>query len=308
LLGLIAGTGVGKTTLTLIAIRDMILNNPQNDDVYVFITLEMSEAEIIKRWIKLVGEHSPLADRLYVIGNEDPETGDPRNIGLQEIHAYGKDIMRLTGKKIGAMAIDHIGIISKHINTKKFPNFGISSEVNAGYGDIKTLSLNSIAKQLKPLCKMLDTFIIVLTQTTKDKQAAGDVPLGVNAAYGISDYENIMDRIITIWQPLMRVQSQLKTRFLAYQYVKIRNKSDKDKIQILEPKILTFDLSKGDLRLTTLEEFQEFQRYSQLAQEARENESKKKGGVGYSIHMSPDSLNKVRASLGIVPGGSNGIQ
>jgi hypothetical protein len=180
LLGLIAGTGVGKTTVTLIAIRDMILNNPQNDDIYIFVSLEMSEAEIIKRWIKLVGENSPLADRLYVIGNENPETGDPRNIGLQEIHAMGKDIMKLTGKKIGAMAIDHIGIISKHINSKKSPNFGINSEANSGYGDTKTLSLNSVAKQLKPLCKMLDTFIIVLTQTTKEKQGAGDFPLGID--------------------------------------------------------------------------------------------------------------------------------
>lgn len=298
LLGLIAGTGVGKTSVTLKAIKDMIENNPDNDDVYVVFSLEMSEAEIIKRWIKLVGETSPLADRLYVIGNEE-ENGDPRNIGLQEIHNYCKDITKMTGKRIGTIAIDHIGIISKHINTKKFPNFGIQSEMNAGYGDVKTLSLNSMAKQLKPLAKMLDTFIIILTQTTKDKQGAGDLPLGVDAAYGISDYENIMDRIITIWQPLARVQNQISTRFLAYQYVKIRNKTANDRIQTYEPKLLTFDLNTGDLKLTTSEEYAEFQKYLPMAQEIRDNLTKKKGGAGYSLHVNLDSINKVRESLGI---------
>lgn len=305
LLGIIAGTGVGKTTVTLLTIRDMIKNNPDKDDVYVFITLEMAEAEIIKRWVKLVGADSALADRLYVIGNEE-ENGDPRNIGLQEIYSYCKDIMKMTGKKIGAVAVDHIGIISKHIDTKKFPNFGIKSEVNSGYGDIRTLSLNSMAKQLKPLIKMLDTYMLVLTQTTKEKQGAGDMPLGVDAAYGISDYENIMDRIITIWQPLARVQNQISTRFLAYQYVKIRNKHINDKIQTYEPKLLTFDLNTGDLRLTTTEEYSEFQKYLPMAQEIRDNLSKKKGGTGYSIHVTLDSLNKVRASLGIVSNGSGG--
>src|SRR5690606_16230654 len=98
------------------------------------------------------------------------------------------------------------------------------------------------------------------TQTTKEKQGAGDLPIGVDGAYGISQYENIMDRIITIWQPLRLVQNQCKYNFLAWQYVKIRNKHPNDKIQTFEPKLLTFDLSTGDLRVSTQEEYQEFKR------------------------------------------------
>lgn len=301
LLGLIAGTGVGKTSVTLKLIKDSIENNKSNDDVYVFFSLEMPEADIIDRWIKLVGSESPLAERLYVIGNED-EKGNPRNIGLQEIYFACSDIVKLTGKKLGMVAIDHIGIISKHIDTKRTPNFGIQSEVNSGFGPMKTLSLNSLAKQMKALAKLLDTFIVVLTQTTKEKQGAGDLPLGVDAAYGISDYENIMDRIISIWQPLSRVQNQLKTRFLAYQYVKIRNKHVSDKIQTYEPKLLTFDLGTGDLRLTNTDEYSEFIKFLPQAQEIRDNLLKKKGGTGYSIHLNLDALNKARTTLGIVPG------
>lgn len=297
-LGLIAGPGVGKTSVTLKWVKDCIENNPENDDVYLFITLEMPEADIIQRWIKLVGETSPLADRLYVIGNED-DKGDPRNIGLQEIYEIATDIKKTTGKQIGILAIDHIGILAKHIDTRKKYTFGIQSEINAGWSDIRTLSLNSIATQMKPLAKMLDTFLIVQTQTTKEK-GIGDLPIDKDGAYGISQYENIMDRIITIWQPLMRVQNQTKTRILAWQYVKIRNKHETDKIQTHEPKLLTFELSSGDLRLTTQDEYLEFQKLLPDAQRIREDLTKKKSINGYSIHINLDGILKARASLGLV--------
>lgn len=297
LTGLIAGPGIGKTTLTLMFFRDAIKNNPNNDDIYVFFTLEMSAGEIVSRWNKLVGKDSPLADRLYVIDAETAN-GDPRNIGLQEIYEDCAELKKLTGKKIGVAAVDHIGIISKHIDIRKKYTFGIDSEQNAGYGNIRTLGMNSIAKQMKPLCKMLDTHLIILTQTTKEK-GVGDLPIGKDGAFGISDYENIMDRIITIWQPLKLVQHLTKLRFLAWQYVKIRNKHENDKIQTDEAKLLTFDIVSGDLRPTTNDEYAEFVNLYPTTIEMREAQSKKKGGVGYSIHLNANTLQKATAALGI---------
>lgn len=294
LLGIIAGTNVGKTAVTLKIIKDTIENNPDNDDIHVFIELEMTEAEVIQRWVKLVGPTSPLADRLYVIGNED-DKGEPRTIGLQEVVEICQDLMKLTGKKIGTLTIDHIGILSKHIDVNKKYTFGIQSEIGAGHGTIKALSLNSLATQLKPLAKLLNVFLIVLTQTTKEK-GIGDLPVAKDGAYGISQYENIMDRIITIWQPLMRVQNQTTIRFLAFQYAKIRNKSNNDKIQALEPKLLTYLMESGDLRVTTPEEYHEFQKLLPLAQQARENIQKKKS-EGYSTQLGSDSLNATQAAL-----------
>ena len=147
---------------------------------------------------------------------------------------------------------------------------------------------------------MLDTHIVVLTQTTKEK-GAGDLPIDKDGAYGISNYENIMDRIITIWQPLKLVQHLTKCKFLAWQYVKIRSKHQDDKIQTNEPKLLTFDITTGDLKVTTHEEYQEFMRLYPTTTEMRDAMIKKKGGVGYSIHIGSETLNRVNSVLGIPP-------
>jgi hypothetical protein len=215
------------------------------------------------------------------------------------------ELKKLTGKNIGMMAIDHVGIISRHIDTRKKYTFGIDSEMNAGYGNIRTLSLNSLCNQLKPLCKMLDTHIVALTQTTKEK-GVGDLPIDKDGAYGMSNYENIMDRIITIWQPLKLVQHQTRIMFLAWQYVKIRSKHQNDKISTNEAKLLTFDLITGDLKVTTQEEYLEFSRLYPQTVDLRDQMMKKKGGPGYSIHVGVDSLNRAKASLGLA--NNNGVQ
>lgn len=295
LLGIIAGAGIGKTAFALNIIRDIIQNNPSNDDVYVFFSLEMSKGQVIKRWLKLVGENSPLADRLYVIDTQD-EKGMPCPIGLQEIYETCVEIKQATGRHIGAFVADHFHIISSHINIHKKPNFGIKSEQGTGYGDIQNLSDNGKATQLKSLVKTLDTFGIVLTQTTKEK-GVGDLPIGKDGAYGISQYEWIMDWILTIWQPLMRVQHLAKTNYLAFQYAKMREKGPKDKIKELDPKLLTYDINTGNLRVTTTQEYTEFTELLPKANEARENLVKKKTG-GYSVQLNLDGIEQALAKLG----------
>lgn len=304
-MGLIAGPGVGKTTVVLKWIKDCIENNPDNDDIHVFFSLEMPAAAIAERWRRLVGDNSPLSNRLYVVGNED-EGGNPRNIGLQEIHEDCEELKKCTGKALGMIAIDHIGILSKHIDTRKKHTFGILSETEGGWGEVRPLSLNSLATQTKVLAKMLDAFVIVLTQTTKEK-GVGDRPIDKDGAYGISQYENIMDRIITIWQPLMRVQNQTKTRFLAWQYVKIREKHKEDKIQTHEPKLLTFDLDTGDLKITTQDEYAEFTRLLPAAIQIQEDLSKKKMGSGYSIHVNLDKVAEAVKNLNNSGGQVNAV-
>lgn len=297
-LGLIAGSGVGKTSITLKIIKDTIQNNFNvNDDVFVFITLEMPEQEIVERWINLVGKDSELADRLYVIGNED-EKGEPRNIGLQEIYEYCNDIKMATGKEIGALAIDHFGLISCHIDIRKKYTFGINSEKDTGWGDIKTISKNMLATQIKSLAKMLNTFPIVLTQTTKEK-GAGDTPIDKDGAYGVSQYENIMDYIITAWQPLMRIQERSPHYFLAWQYVKIRHKHKLDKIKTHQQKLLTYEMDTGDLRPTTESEYMTFTELLPEAIKIREELAKKKT-TEYSRSLNLNDLKHVTQNLHIV--------
>ncbi len=279
-------------------VKDTIENNPNNDDVFVFISLEQPEQEIVQRWVKLVGNDSPLADRLYVIGNED-EKGEPRNIGIQEIFEYCSDIKKTTGKEIGILSVDHFGIISKHIDTRKKQTFGVSSEKDTGWGDVRVISPNLLATQMKSLAKMLNTFVIVLSQTTKDK-GQGDLPIDKDGAYGISQFENIMDYIITIWQPLMRVQNRCQHYFLAWQYAKIRHKHENDKVKTHQQKLLTYVMSTGDLRPPTNDEYSIFSSLIPEAAVARENLSKKKGNIEYSKSIDLLDLQKITQKLSIV--------
>lgn len=298
LLGIIAGSGVGKTAFALNIVKEIIQNNPDNDDVFVFFTIEMPEQQIIERWISLVGENSPLTDRLYVIGNQD-EKGMPMNIGLQEIYEACSSIKKDTGRKIGSFIIDHFHIISSHINVNKQPNFGIGAEQDTGWGDVQNLSTNQLATQLKSLAKLLDSFGIILSQTTKGK-GVGDLPVGKDGSYNNSQYEWIMDRIITIWQPLMRVQNRTDLKFLSWQYVKLREKHKDDRVHEQQPYLLKYDMLSGSLSIPTSEEYQVFKHLLPEANSIREAERKNKNETNrYSIQVDLNdvsrSLNKLRA-------------
>lgn len=286
LLGLIAGSGVGKTAKALNMIKCIIENNADQNQVFIFYSLEMPAMSVIERWIQLVGDKSPLTDKLYVIDNYD-ENGLPRNIGLQEIYNFSMDIKKSTGADLGAIVIDHIHLISPMIDPNKQPNFGTFAEYG-GYGEKQKLGLGAICSNLKSLVNSLDTFGIILTQTTKEK-GVGDTPIGKDGAYGISQYEWIMDRILTIWQPLMRVQKLTDLRFLAFQYVKIREKHKDDKIFENDPKLLLYDLGTGNLSIPDQDQYQVFRELLPQANEARQALQKKESNA-YSVQL---DLNEV---------------
>tara|TARA_R110000868_G_C10973188_1_gene771533 strand:+ start:68898 stop:70928 length:2031 start_codon:yes stop_codon:yes gene_type:complete len=290
-LGLLAGTGVGKTAKTLWIFKEIIKNNPENDGIFSFHTLEMPVKEIADRWLDLVGKDSPWSNRLYIIGNEDEVTGDPRNLGLQEIVEDVQELEKQTGKKVISMGVDHFGIIAKHIDTRKKYTFGILSEDQGGWGDVRTLSANRLATELKSVAKILDVFLIILSQTTKEK-GVGDLPIGKDGAYGNSQFDNICDYIISIWQPLMRVHKDTPHRFLAYQYAKIRHKHKNDTLTELEPKLLTYQSDTGDLTCPTEDEYMAFKEMLPRAQEARQNEQKKQVNE-YSRTFDPLEVDEV---------------
>lgn len=290
-LGLIAGSGVGKTSVALKIFKDMIENNPDNDDIFIFFSLEMPEYEIEERWVNLVGKDSPLANRLYVIGNED-EKGEPRNITLQDIYWFCSDIRKNSGKNIGSVVIDHIGIVNPMINLKKEPTFQAEGDLEGGYGSNRALSMPSLCKATKTLAKTLDTFLVVLTQTTKSK-GAGDTPLDKDGAFGTASYEWMMDYIITCWQPLMRIHKDTDLRVLAWQYAKIRGKHKKDQVTTHEQCLLHYDMDTGDLRPTSGEEYEEFKQLLPVANEARKAAEKRESN-SYSRGPSIKDLKKLR--------------
>jgi hypothetical protein len=290
--GLIAGSGIGKTSLALKMILSMIQNNEEDDEIYVFFTLEMPQHEIIERWIKLVGQNSPLANKLYVIANED-EDGEPRNLTLQDLYFYCQDLIKDTGRPIKSIVIDHLGVINQVIDLRKNPTFGAEGDLESGgYGNKKTVSQSMLCKGIKQFAKMLDAFTVLLTQTTKAK-GIGDLPIDKDGAFGVSAYENFADYIATAWQPLMRVYKETPLRVLAWQYAKIRNKSKEDKLTTHEQCLLTYDMDSGDLYPVSSEDFTEFQRLLPIANEARKSLEKKESN-SYSRGPQVSDLKKLK--------------
>jgi hypothetical protein len=295
-MGLIAGSGIGKTAKALKIIKEIIRNNPDNDDIFPFFSLEMPDYEIMERWDMLTEDEPELANRLYVIANED-ENGEPRNLTLQDIHDYCQDLRRDTGKNLGSVVIDHIQIINPMIDLRRKPTFGGEGEPKIGQvgRDVRSLSIMSMCKAMKPLAKILDTFLIVLTQTPKGK-GQGDRPPGIDAAFGSAAYEWMMDYVVTLWQPLMRIQHDTDLRVLGWQYAKIRSKHKKDNVVVYEQYMLNYDMDTGDLEPLTPDQEEEFDSLLPMALAARK--SADKGEVeAYKNSLTPEKLKKLRKKV-----------
>lgn len=283
-LGLVAGSGVGKTTATLEMFKSMLEASPDHDSIFAFFSLEMTEGEILERWELLVGDNPDYLKKLYVISNED-DSGNQRNIGLQEIYWHIRDIEKSTGKKFLAVAIDHVDAISRHINLTKKPSFNAQgSEREANYGDVITIAKGTVCAKMKELSKTLDIFVIIQSQTTKAKDAGGDMPLGKNAAYGVSNFEWYCDYVMTLWRPLKRVQDRTALRISGWQYAKIRKAHKEDKVNEGIPYMLKFDQDVGSFSELTEQELQLANELASAAALLRKQEDKKESVV---YHNSP---------------------
>lgn len=277
-LGLVAGPSGGKTTVSLKILKDMAENNLADDEIYVFFSLEMTEAEVMERWFNLVGEDSPLSDKLFIVANEDDE-GNPRDIGFQEVFWFTRNIEADIGKKVGAVVIDHMSILSSMIDTSKQPNFGAKGI--EGRNNIRILDVKEKCKRMKELAKVLDVFLIAQSQTTKEKAAECDVPLPISAAYGAADFEWFCDFIMTCWQPLRRVENRTPLRILAFQYAKNRHKHKNDKIHVNQRCVTKYDMDTGDLVDLNPGDKLHFDEWDVIAREERKKEKDNKGTVEY---------------------------
>lgn len=290
--GLIGGEGIGKSTVTL-SIFKSIAENSNTDDLFMYFSLEMTEDDMLERWVELAGVTSYLGDKLVIIGNEDSE-GKPRRIGLQEIYWFVKQTEQVTGKKVSTVAIDHVGALSRVIDVNKQPNFNITNHAEFGFDSKKNVPLDRICEELKNLAKQLDVFLIVQSQTTKDKSGLGDIPIAGNAAYGISHFDWFCDYVVTIWQPLRRVEKDIQLKVTAFQYCKIRSKHKDDKISVYDPRLLFFDISTGDYRPLTESEKDLFDEWIKKANTIRQMEAKKTLNENHYKNVNNVNLEKIQ--------------
>lgn len=211
-IGLVAGSGVGKTAFALNMFKWFTEANP--DYHHFFIPLEQPSAEIADRWQTMCGENTSLHGKVHVLSNYDAE-GNFRHLSLDELREYMNKWQKETGHKIGCVVIDHIGALKKK---------GAKDE---------NQDLMTICHAMKAFAVQLNILLVMQSQTSREKAGIGDLELNKDAAYGTLFFESYCDYLITLWQPLKRMHSvQQCPTVTAFKFCKIRHKkARKDIIQ-----------------------------------------------------------------------------
>lgn len=203
-IGLVAGSGVGKTAVALNMFEGFVANNP--DYVHFFIPLEQPANEIADRWKSMCGDNIQLYEKVHIIDNYD-ENDKFRHLSFEEIKDYLLKFQKITGKKVGCVVIDHIGALRKK---------------NAKNGENQDLM--EICHSMKAFALETKTLLVMQSQAPRDKAGIGDLELSKDAAYGTVYFESYCDYLITIWQPLKRCYKDEAPTVTAFKFCKIRHK------------------------------------------------------------------------------------
>jgi len=254
-IGLVAGSGVGKTAMALNMFKGFVQNNP--DYHHFFIPLEQPDREIADRWKTMCGEDTKLHDKVHVISNY-AEDGTFRHLSFEEIRDYILKFQTQTQHKIGCVVIDHIGALKKI--TKNGENQG----------------LMDICHEMKAFAISTNTLLVMQSQAPREKAGIGDLELNKDAAYGSVFFESYCDFLITIWQPLKRCHSEPKCpKVTAYKFCKIRHKNaEKDEIHEDVCYRLFFDPSNETFRELTQQEEKSFEFFNSKSLAARKRDRK----------------------------------
>lgn len=254
-IGLVAGSGVGKTAFALNMFQWFAQNNPDYD--HFFIPLEQPPNEIADRWRTMCGTDTSLHDKVHVISNYD-EDGAFRHLSFEDIKEYIAKFQRITGKKIGCVVIDHIGALKKEGK------------------DGENQDLMDICHSMKAFAVQTNTLLVMQSQTSRPKAGIGDLELDKDAAYGTVYFESYCDYLITLWQPLKRCHAEETCPTVtAFKFCKIRHKKPrKDIIQEDVPYFMYFDSDNERMRDLTQEEIQSFNYFLTKATNKRKADKK----------------------------------
>lgn len=253
-IGLVAGSGVGKTAMALNMFEGFVELNP--DYHHFFVPLEQPANEIADRWKTMCGSRTHLYDKVHVISNY-AEDGTFRHLSLSEIKDYLLKWQQSTGHKIGCVVIDHIGALKK--TGKDGENQGIMD----------------ICHEMKAFAITTNTFLVMQSQSSREKAGIGDLELDKDAAYGTVYFESYCDYLVTIWQPLKRkYATEGCPTVTAYKFCKIRHKKGIDEIKEDTPYRLFFDSVTEHMRLLTQDEETSFDYFNKECANLRKRDRK----------------------------------
>ncbi len=233
-LGLVAGSGVGKTALALNIFMGFVVSNP--DLEHFFVPLEETDRDIAMRWQVMCGDNHALYEKVHVLSNYTEE-GTFRDLSLDDIKQHILEFQKTTNKKVGCVVIDHIGVLC--------------NENKLGQDE----GVKKIAKEMKGFAEETQTFLIMQSQTARSKAGRGDLELNKDSAFGTSVFENFCDYLVTLWQPLKLVYELGAPTVMAYKFCKIRHKNQK------------LDVIKEDMRYTVF-----FDPETQLIRELKQDD------------------------------------
>lgn len=237
--GLVAGSGVGKTAFALNMFHWFAQNNP--DYHHFFIPLEQPPNEIADRWKTMCGIDTSLHEKVHVISNYDDD-GNFRHLSFEDIRVYIEKFQIVTGNKIGCIVVDHIGALKKKGK------------------DGENQDLMDICHSMKAFAIQTNTLLVMQSQSSREKAGIGDLELNKDAAYGTVYFESYCDYLITLWQPLKRCHNEESCPTVtAFKFCKIRHKkARKDIIQEDTPYFMYFDSENEQMRDMTQDEIVSF--------------------------------------------------
>lgn len=259
IIGLVAGSGVGKTAMALNMFEGFVQNNPDYD--HFFVPLEQPANEIADRWKTMCRGKTHLYDKVHVLSNYDADGGF-RHLSFDDIREYILKYQNVTGRKVGCVVIDHIGALKKK---------GKNGE---------NQDLMDICHQMKAFAVETNTMLVMQSQAPREKAGIGDLELNKDAAYGTVFFESYVDYLVTIWQPLKRcygvtIGGTPCPTVTAYKFCKIRHKKQgQDEIQEDKCYRLFFEPETEHLRLLTQTEETAFDFYNKDATNKRKQDRK----------------------------------
>lgn len=276
-IGLVAGSGVGKTAIALNMFRWFAQENP--DYHHFFIPLEQPANEIADRWRTMCGADTSLHDKVHVISNYD-DKGGFRHLSFEEIREYIEKFQRVTKNKIGCVVIDHIGALKKKGK------------------DGENQDIMDICHSMKAFAVQTNTLLVMQSQSSREKAGIGDLELNKDAAYGTVYFESYCDYLITLWQPLKRCHAeQACPTVTAFKFCKIRHKkARKDIIQEDVCYWMYFDSETEQMRDMTQDEMTSFKYFLPIATNKRKNDRKTEIVAYQSVPYKTEVVNAVTAT------------
>lgn len=259
IIGLIGGSGIGKSTFSLNMFKWFVERNP--DLIHVFVSLEEPKESISEKWALICGNNKVLHSKVKIIGNRGKDNLTKR-LSLWQIRDQITKMENLYKQKVGCVVIDHIGVLD---------------QIGQDGKPYRDKGLEKVCADMQALTQSTNTFLIMLSQTSRSKAGIGDIELDKDAAFGTVFFEAYCDYVMTTWQPLKRIYKEAPYMSVnAFKYCKIRPKTlGKDNIYEDQVYGMMFDPTSSNLRQMTSEEEKSYEYWIKQAVNRRNSDKKK---------------------------------